>query len=50
MPVAPLDGHLVGELIASEVEIRTGRCETFAEAAAPVPVEILTPENPFERD
>jgi carboxylate-amine ligase len=26
--------HLVGELIASEVEIRTGRCETFAEAAA----------------
>jgi L-ascorbate metabolism protein UlaG (beta-lactamase superfamily) len=22
----------------------------FAEAAAPVPVEILTPENPFERD
>jgi len=29
-----LDGHLVGELIASEVEIRTGRCETFPEAAA----------------
>jgi glutamate---cysteine ligase / carboxylate-amine ligase len=28
-----LDGHLVGELIASEVEIRTGRCETFADAA-----------------
>jgi len=27
----PLDGHLVGELIASEVEIRTGRCETFAD-------------------
>ena len=27
-----LDGMLVGELIASEVEIRTGRCETFAEA------------------
>ncbi|HWX09683.1 MAG TPA: YbdK family carboxylate-amine ligase [Gaiellaceae bacterium] len=26
--------HLVGELIASEVEIRTGRCETFADAAA----------------
>jgi glutamate---cysteine ligase / carboxylate-amine ligase len=26
-----LDGHLVGELIASEVEIRTGRCETFAD-------------------
>jgi glutamate---cysteine ligase / carboxylate-amine ligase len=26
--------HLVGELIASEVEVRTGRCETFAEAAA----------------
>jgi carboxylate-amine ligase len=29
-----LEGHLVGELIASEVEIRTGRCETFGEAAA----------------
>lgn len=29
-----LEGHLVGELIASEVEVRTGRCETFAEAAA----------------
>jgi glutamate---cysteine ligase / carboxylate-amine ligase len=28
-----LEGYLVGELIASEVEIRTGRCETFAEAA-----------------
>ena len=26
-------GSLVGELIASEVEIRTGRCDTFAEAA-----------------
>jgi len=31
-----LDGHLVGELIASEVEIRTGRCDSFAEAAARV--------------
>src|SRR5919106_2315004 len=29
-----LEGHLVGELIASEVEVRTGRCETFGEAAA----------------
>jgi carboxylate-amine ligase len=29
----PLEPHLVGELIASEVEIRTGRCETFEEAA-----------------
>ncbi|HET8652808.1 MAG TPA: YbdK family carboxylate-amine ligase [Gaiellaceae bacterium] len=29
-----LEEHLVGELIASEVEIRTGRCEGFAEAAA----------------
>src|ERR671915_1730164 len=28
-----LEGHLVGELIASEVEVRTGRCETFADAA-----------------
>ena len=32
-----LDQHIVGELIASEVEIRTGRCETFADAAALVP-------------
>jgi glutamate---cysteine ligase / carboxylate-amine ligase len=29
-----LEGHLVGELIASEVEVRTGRCDTFADAAA----------------
>jgi carboxylate-amine ligase len=29
-----LDDHLVGELIASEAEIRTGRCADFAEAAA----------------
>ena len=28
-----LEPHLVGELIASEVEVRTVRCETFAEAA-----------------
>jgi glutamate---cysteine ligase / carboxylate-amine ligase len=28
-----LDEHLVGELIASEIEIKTGRCATFAEAA-----------------
>ena len=30
----PLEDHLVGELIASEVEIKTGRCETFAEVPA----------------
>jgi len=30
----PLEEHIVGELIASEVEVRTGRCEAFAEAAA----------------
>jgi glutamate---cysteine ligase / carboxylate-amine ligase len=29
-----LEEHLVGELIASEIEVRTGRCETFAEAIA----------------
>jgi glutamate---cysteine ligase / carboxylate-amine ligase len=29
----PLEEHIVGELIASEVEVRTGRSETFAEAA-----------------
>jgi carboxylate-amine ligase len=29
-----LGEFLVGELIASEVEVRTGRCETFAECAA----------------
>jgi carboxylate-amine ligase len=32
-----LEPHLVGELIASEVEVRTGRCETFAEVAARIP-------------
>jgi carboxylate-amine ligase len=30
----PLEEHLVGELIASEIEVRTGRCESFGEAAA----------------
>jgi carboxylate-amine ligase len=30
----PLEEHLVGELIASEVEVRTGRCDTFEEAAS----------------
>jgi carboxylate-amine ligase len=29
-----LDEHLVGELIASEIEIKTGRCANFGEAAA----------------
>src|ERR687888_2006486 len=29
-----LEQHLVGELIASEVEVKTGRCDGFAEAAA----------------
>ena len=29
----PLEEHLVGELIASEVEIRTGRCDDFEEAS-----------------
>jgi len=29
-----LEPHLVGELIASEAEVRTGRCDTFAECAA----------------
>jgi carboxylate-amine ligase len=29
-----LEPHLIGELIASEVEVRTGRCESFAEVAA----------------
>jgi glutamate---cysteine ligase / carboxylate-amine ligase len=32
-----LEAHLVGELIASEVEIRTGRCESFAEIVTLVP-------------
>jgi glutamate---cysteine ligase / carboxylate-amine ligase len=32
----PLEPHLVGELISSEVEVRTGRCETYDEAAAKV--------------
>src|ERR671926_802447 len=29
-----LEPHLVGELIASEVEVKTGRCDDFGEAAA----------------
>ncbi|HEV2592934.1 MAG TPA: YbdK family carboxylate-amine ligase [Gaiellaceae bacterium] len=29
-----IEPHLVGELIASEVEVRTGRCTDFGEAAA----------------
>jgi carboxylate-amine ligase len=29
-----LEEHLAGELIASEAEVRTGRCETFEEVAA----------------
>ncbi len=28
-----VESHLVGELIASEAEVRTGRCESFGEAA-----------------
>src|SRR5436189_5669546 len=32
----PLEEHRVGELIASEVEIRTGRCDNFTEAAAKI--------------
>jgi glutamate---cysteine ligase / carboxylate-amine ligase len=31
-----LEDHLVGELIASEVEVRTGRCETWAEASVAI--------------
>ena len=30
----PLEEHLVGELIASEVEVKTGLCTSFGEAAA----------------
>jgi len=30
---AEVDDHLVGELIASEAEVRTGKCADFAEAA-----------------
>jgi glutamate---cysteine ligase / carboxylate-amine ligase len=30
---SPLAGSVAGELIRSEVEVRTGRCESFAEAA-----------------
>ena len=29
-----VEGHLVGELIASEAEVRTGKCADFGEAAA----------------
>ena len=36
-PGTPLEQHLAGELIASEVEVKTGRCDTFAEAACLIP-------------
>jgi gamma-glutamyl:cysteine ligase YbdK (ATP-grasp superfamily) len=29
-----LEPHLVGELIASEIEVKTGRCDSFAEIPA----------------
>jgi glutamate---cysteine ligase / carboxylate-amine ligase len=32
----PLEPHLVGELIASEVEVKTGRCESFADVPAAI--------------
>ena len=32
-----LEEHLVGELIASEVEIRTGRCDTFGDVVSRIP-------------
>jgi carboxylate-amine ligase len=32
-----LEEHLVGELIASEVEIRTSRCDTFADIVVRIP-------------
>ena len=32
-----LEEHLVGELIASEVEVRTGRCDTFADVVVRIP-------------
>ncbi len=32
--IPELASHVVGELIASEIEVRTGRCEAFAQAAA----------------
>jgi carboxylate-amine ligase len=32
----PLEEHFVGELVSAEAEVRTGRCETFEEAAARV--------------
>ena len=33
---SPLADDLVGELISAEVEVRTGRCESFEEAAAKI--------------
>jgi glutamate---cysteine ligase / carboxylate-amine ligase len=30
---SPVEEHVVGELIASEVEVRTGRCESWSEAS-----------------
>jgi glutamate---cysteine ligase / carboxylate-amine ligase len=44
-----VDPHLVGELIASEAEVRTGRCDDFAEAAATM-VERRGQLNAIARD
>ncbi len=35
-----LEPNLVGELIASEVEVKTGRCETFADVPAALADEV----------
>src|ERR1051326_218496 len=46
-----LEEHLVGELIASEVEVRTGRCEAFAAAAAAMAerrAQLRSEEHPRE--
>src|SRR4051794_41654801 len=42
----PLEEHIVGELIASEVEVRTGRSETFAEAAEKMVERRAPPPQP----
>src|ERR1700756_191835 len=44
-----LEEHLVGELIASEVEVRTGRCDSFGDAAARLGEARAAPPGPPPR-
>src|SRR3954453_1202022 len=49
-PGTPVEDPLVADLIASEVEVKTGRCRSFEEAAALIGErrsQLLTPAEPL---